>query len=474
MEFIAVSSFEDWRTRARRLLAAGLSPSDAIFREDSEQQSLFDPPPLANNRDEESTSPISRVPRQYLEAARIVSCHRDADRYQLLYRLLWRLCHGEPRVLEWEADDDVRRFQWMRKAVDRDVHKMHAFVRFRQVISPDGEQFVAWHRPDHRIVPLAAPFFARRFPEMHWAILTPDESVSWDRQQLQFGPGVGKGEAPAADDLEDLWLTYYGAIFNPARIKLKAMKKEMPVRHWATLPEAGLIPQLLAEAPQRVQQMIDRQEGFARTAADFFPAGKSWNDLRQAAMNCQACDLCQHATQTVFGAGPLTAKLVLVGEQPGDVEDQQGRPFVGPAGEVLDRALEEAGVVRAEVYLTNTVKHFKFEQQGTRRLHKRPDAREIAACRPWVEAEIAMIAPQVVVCLGATAAQTLIRREFRMQTQRGKVLSTVACQATLATWHPSAVLRATDEGHRQELLTQLVADLRQAKDLAGYRSVKEP
>lgn len=460
MMSIAVKSFEDWRTEARRLLMAAVPPTEVVFRDDSEQQGLFDQPPALLAAESKAT--VATVPRQFLDAARIVSCHCDHERFSLLYRLLWRVSHGEPQLLEWDADDDVRRLRLLQKAVRRDEHKMHAFVRFREVTMPTGPQYIAWHQPDHRIVQLAAPFFARRFPEMDWTILTPYQSVSWDREQLTFGPGVGRRDAPPADVLEDLWRSYYGAIFNPARIKLKAMKKEMPVRHWATLPETELIPQLLADAPRRVQEMIERQEGFARTATDFFPSEPSWEQLRQAAMRCEACDLCRHATQTVFGEGSLTAKLVLVGEQPGDVEDIQGRPFVGPAGELLNSALKEAGIPREEIYLTNTVKHFKFEPSGTKRLHKKPGAREVAACRPWVEAEIRTIAPRVVVCLGGTAAQGLIRRDFKIETQRGTYLSTPYCNATMATYHPSACLRAVNPDHRNNIYAHLVDDLRLA------------
>lgn len=462
MRSIAVDSFENWRVVARALLAQEIAPENVQFRDALEQRGLFDDD---NPHDESVHKPaavIATVPKQFIEAARVVACHRDGRRFQLLYRMLWRLGNGEPHLLAWDADDDVRQFHLLQKAVQRDVHKMHAFVRFRRVESLGGEQFVAWHHPDHRIVALAAPFFVRRFPEMDWTILTPDDSVMWNRKELIYGPGVRRQDAPPADELEDLWRTYYGSIFNPARIKLKAMKKEMPVRHWATLPETEMIPQLLADAPRRVQDMIDRQEGFTHSAADFFPAERTWDQLKHAAMHCEACDLCRHATQTVFGEGPTSAAMVLVGEQPGDLEDRQGPPFIGPAGEVLDAALREAGITRDAIYLTNTVKHFKFEPRGTQRLHKTPGAREVAACRPWVEAELDCIKPLVLVCMGATAAQALIRRDFKIQTQRGKLFKTRHCSETMATFHPSAILRAVDKHHRQEIYTFLVHDLRQA------------
>ena len=360
------------------------------------------------------------------------------------------------------TDDDVYRMNQFEKAVRRDAHKMKAFVRFRRIVDNGQERFIAWHRPDHRIVRLTAPFFSRRFPAMDWTILTPDESVHWDGARLAYGPGAPREAAPRSDELEALWKTYYGSIFNPARIKLKAMTQEMPVRHWSTLPETEIIGDLLAEAPRRVDEMIERQEGFARSAADFLPAATSHTSLRDAAAVCQGCDLYRGATQAVFGEGPHDAQLMLVGEQPGDQEDLAGRPFIGPAGDVLNQALEEAGVDRQSVYVTNAVKHFKYTPRGKRRLHKKPDARETYACLPWLEAELGLISPKVLVCLGATAAQVIIGRDFRVSRQRGEFVSTVHCPMTVATYHPSAVLRGSALGHRQEVYDALVADLRRA------------
>jgi len=203
----------------------------------------------------------------------------------LLYRTLWRLTHGETHLLEITTDEEVYALTQMCKAVSRDVHKMKALVRFRKVIDDLGlENFIAWHRPDHRIVRLAAPFFSRRFKAMNWVILTPHESMTWDQNQLHFGPGVPVTEAPDSDVLEDLWRTYYASIINPARIKIARMKREMPVRHWATLPETKIIDELLREAPARVRTMIDSTTGFAETATAFMPAERDLTSLRHAAV----------------------------------------------------------------------------------------------------------------------------------------------------------------------------------------------
>jgi uracil-DNA glycosylase family protein len=199
------------------------------------------------------------------------------------------------------------------------------------------------------------------------------------------------------------------------------------------------------------------------TAEEFIPAKFTLESLREIAAECTACDLYKRATQTVFGDGSAMARVILVGEQPGDKEDLAGRPFVGPAGQLLDRALELAGIDRDETYVTNIVKHFKWEPRGKRRIHKKPNTVEIAACRPWFEAELRVIKPQVVVCLGATAAQAIIGRTFKVTQRRGELIYDLPiAHAVMATVHPSSILRAPDEETRREEMTRFVADLKVA------------
>ncbi len=201
------------------------------------------------------------------------------------------------------------------------------------------------------------------------------------------------------------------------------------------------------------------------TAAPFVPASRSLGRLRAAATHCEGCPLFRPATQTVFGAGSRGARLVLVGEQPGDQEDLAGKPFVGPAGRLLDELLSEAGIGRDDIYVTNAVKHFKWQQRGKRRLHAKPTAREVTACRPWLEAELESVQPAGVVCLGATAAQSLLGNKFRLTRQHGDLLenSEVSAAWIMATWHPSAVLRAPDRARRGELRKLVIADLAEAR-----------
>jgi DNA polymerase len=199
----------------------------------------------------------------------------------------------------------------------------------------------------------------------------------------------------------------------------------------------------------------------------FLPAKRTLHHLRDAAQGCRGCSLYVHATQAVFGEGPSTARVVFVGEQPGDSEDLGGRPFIGPAGRVFDRALAEAGLSRDAVYVTNAVKHFKFEERGKVRLHKRPSAGEVSACRPWLMAELELIRPDALVLLGSTAAQALFGRSFRVLKERGRALTSTLAPFVMATAHPSSVLRAPDEDARRTAFDALVADLRAVAERIG-------
>ncbi len=203
----------------------------------------------------------------------------------------------------------------------------------------------------------------------------------------------------------------------------------------------------------------------SKSAADFIPAEKTLPVLREAVQDCRGCDLYKPATQAVFGEGPRSSSVVLIGEQPGDEEDRMGHPFVGPSGRLLDRALEDAGIDRSAVYVTNAVKHFKFEERGKRRIHKKPSAGETSACRPWLEAEMALIRPEIIVCLGATAAQSVFGRDYRLTKERGQFVEHAWAPHATSTVHPSAVLRAPDEEQRHLEYQNFVADLKKVRAL---------
>ncbi|HEX2019032.1 MAG TPA: UdgX family uracil-DNA binding protein, partial [Aurantimonas sp.] len=383
-------------------------------------------------------------------------------RFVFAYRLLWRL-QKEKQLLEIASDPDIMRAREMEKAVRRDSHKMKAFVRFREIEDPElGRHYAAWFEPFHHIVELTAPFFARRFAGMVWTILTPERSVHWDGSDLSFLPGATKDMRPKDDDMEALWLTYYASIFNPARLKVKAMQAEMPKKYWANMPETALIRPLIGGAEAASRRMIEtapslpglrhekhvERERMAKPIdADPVaerPKPATIDAAREQAKHCKACPLWEPATQTVFGRGPEDAPVIFVGEQPGDQEDLAGEPFVGPAGKVFDQALAAAGIDRSRAYVTNAVKHFKFVPRGKRRIHAKPNAGEIQACRWWLNTERELIRPKLVVALGATAAAAVLGRTVTIRDTRSKLIDLDEATRLLVTVHPSYILRLPD------------------------------
>jgi uracil-DNA glycosylase len=438
--------FDGWRDAARSLAGATVPPGEVSWRVGAEAGDLFggDPPPPA-------TGPAFSVPRAFITLATSVISHSDPERFSLLYAMLLRL-RAQPRALEDGADPTVQRLERMAKAVRRDIHKMRAFLRFREATDEQGTRYVAWFEPEHHIVRANAGFFVRRFASMRWSILTPELSLHWDGETLTEGPGAARADAPGGDPVETVWKTYYASIFNPARVKVGAMLKEMPKKYWKNMPETALVGELIAGAQAREANMVEASRtsigGNARTA---------WEAVRAEAMGCTRCHLYKCGTQTVFGEGPLDAQIMFVGEQPGDQEDLAGRPFVGPAGQLFDRALGEAGVDRSITYVTNAVKHFKFERRGKRRIHQKPEGPEIEACRWWLEQERLLLRPPITVALGATAARSLFGRIVTIGKMRGQAHMIPDGGETWVTVHPSFLLRVQD--NKEQEYARFVEDL---------------
>ena len=467
-------SLDAWRQQARHALRAGVPPEQLSW-DDGNASDLFAGTAVDSLPDSGRTP---AVPAEFIGLASRVLAHRDPQRHALLYRLLWRLALGEKFLLSNPLDEDVHRARVLEKTISRDLHKMKAFVRFRAVPG-SSDDFVAWFEPEHWILDLVTPFFLRRFAGMRWAILTPYRSAAWDGQALVMSDGALRSDAPAEDANEVLWQTYYANIFNPARLNPRMMRQEMPQKYWKLLPETQQLPGLIRQAGARVRDMAERDAqapakprmvARALPAARVVPAAADGlvhsppvtagvAALRDAARNCQACPLWQPATQTVFGEGPADASVMLVGEQPGDEEDLRGRPFVGPAGQLLDGALAELGIDRSALYLTNAVKHFKFTRRGKTRLHSKANAAEQRSCRHWLEAEIAAVAPSLVVCLGVTAAQALMGPGFALMQERGRIHILPDGRRLLATVHPAWVLRQPDQTAREAAYRGFVADL---------------
>jgi DNA polymerase len=323
----------------------------------------------------------------------------------------------------------------------------------------EGTRYVAWFEPGHHIVRSNAGFFVRRFAGMRWSILTPELSIHWDGETLSEGPGATRADAPDGDPIEEVWKTYYASIFNPARVKVKAMTKEMPKKYWKNMPETALVSGLIAGAQAREANMVEASRGQIGNNAL-----SAWEAVRAEAMSCTRCHLYKCGTQTVFGEGPLNARIMFVGEQPGDQEDLAGRPFVGPAGQLFDRALGEAGVDRSQTYVTNAVKHFKFERRGKRRIHQKPEAPEIQACRWWIEQERTLIRPPITVALGATAARSLFGKVVTISSMRGRAQQAYDGGEAWVTVHPSFLLRVRD--NKEEEYARFVADLRAIRERA--------
>ncbi|MBO0904386.1 UdgX family uracil-DNA binding protein [Jiella sonneratiae] len=474
------ADFDGWRDAARRALTLRIPPEEISFTVGGETPGLFaeELPETAP-----ATAAQPTVPKAFPDLARKLVCYADEDRFVFAYRLLWRL-QGEKKLLEIAADPDVLRAAEMEKAVCRDSHKMKAFVRFREIEDAElGRHSVAWFEPFHHTVELTAPFFVRRFAGMVWTILTPERTAHWNGEELAFLPGATRDMAPADDDMEALWLTYYASIFNPARLKVKAMTAEMPKKYWANMPETALVKPLIAGAEAATRRMLETRpslpslhsEKLRERRAVTLPrmektpelgpglgtnkAPDTIGEAQEQAAHCRACQLWEPATQTVFGKGPEDAPVIFVGEQPGDQEDIAGEPFVGPAGKVFDQALAAAGIDRSQAYVTNAVKHFKFEPRGKRRIHAKPNTSEISVCRWWLDQERRLVKPKLIVALGATAAQAVLGRSVTIKATRSKLIDLDEKTKLIVTVHPSYLLRLPDEAAKARETKAFRADM---------------
>ncbi|UXS10778.1 UdgX family uracil-DNA binding protein [Agrobacterium tumefaciens] len=464
--------FGEWRDAARAALAADIRPEMIDWRLRDDGAGLLDfagePLPAAG-----SGSGQVSVPASFVALAQAVICHSDAGRFALLYRLLWRL-RQDRALLQFKSDPDVSEVRLLEKSVRRDCHKMTAFVRFKEVPLPQGQggrrRFIAWFEPDHFIVERTAAFFQRRFTDMDWLIATPKGSARWDGNALQTSREAAE-KPDLTDETDELWRTYYANIFNPARLKIKAMTAEMPKKYWKNLPEADLIPGLVLGAEARVLEMAAKAASqpqpfhhrlqaasAARETPQPAPDGTLASLAREAG-HCTRCPLHCNATQTVFGSGPEDANIMIVGEQPGDHEDLAGKPFVGPAGQLFDRTLAQIGIERKKLYVTNAVKHFKYETRGKRRIHQRPNAGEVEQCRWWLNQEIALVRPKLIVAMGATALYALTGGKEKVTEIRGRPLPMEEGRTLFVTVHPSYLLRLVDTQAKEAEMAKFTKDM---------------
>ena len=444
-----LGTLDAFRDLARRLAHA--PPADVDWGWVDAPAPLFDAPlPEATTL---------TVPKGFADLCRLLVAERSGRGFATAHALLYRL-QSDRGLLSRRADPDVAQAERIAKEIRRDLHKMHAFVRFRETgPQDDRRRFTAWFEPTHRIEEAVADFFVNRFGDMDWAIVTPEITTVYEGRALSQRAVVAT--APDDDDaLEALWTTYYSNIFNPARLKVDAMTAEMPKKYWKNLPEARAIPGLIAGARAQVAAMQATTPRPARAVAPSVPPEASLQ-------TCTACPLHCAATQAVPGEGPGDARVMIVGEQPGDREDLEGRPFVGPAGQLFDAVATRAGLDRAACYVTNAVKHFRFIPRGKRRLHQRPDASHVAACRPWLLAEIQRVDPEVIVALGATAALALTGSGAGVTARRGTVETGPGNRPVLLTLHPSYLLRLPSQTERARQEANFETDLRAVSRMLG-------
>ena len=460
-----------WRSAARALISQGVA--DVVWQVGEAAPDLF-----AQTADLPSgTGAALTLPREAVAEIETALCHADPERFARAYSIVLRLSAGN---LRWgdRCDPAMRKVLEQAKTVRRAIHKMHAFVRFREVAGDGGKRaFMAWFEPDHPVTEAASPFFARRFGDMDWAILTPQVTASFVNGALRFDP-TRPGTAIPADATEALWRTYYANIFNPARLMVAAMTSEMPRKYWKNLPEAALIPDLIRTAGARAAAMqlaepttasprlLHRAKAMVARSLPPAPPPGGIAALRADAARCTRCPLHGAATQVVFGVGPADAALMIVGEQPGDTEDLTGVPFSGPAGKLFDTEAQAAGLDRDRSYVTNAVKHFKYTLRGKRRIHQRPDAGEVTACRWWLDLERQLIRPRLILAMGATAAAALTGTGRDLLARRGTVEAGPDGMPVFITVHPAWILRLPDAAAQLAERARFQDDLRRVWALA--------
>jgi uracil-DNA glycosylase family protein len=424
IELARETDLDGWRAATRAHVLAGTPPETLTWSIGTQPEPLPD------------ASGSFGVPRALVALTAQVIQARDPDRFDLLYRLVWRAQAGEP-VLEQRDDPELTRARRLALAVRAEAHRMRTHLRFLKLADP--AHYLGWYAPAHFVLEANAQLLARRFPELPLTILTPDASAHWDGAALRFGPGLDPTLVPDDAALAVQWQDYGPDILAAALTGTAIPPAE-------ALDEDPRPPDRPPIGPVVLQAHYD--PALAAAAAD--------------ASACRRCPLGEPATQTVFGEGPAGARLLFIGEQPGDQEDLIGRPFVGPAGQVLDRALEEAGIDRRTIYITNAVKHFKFTPRGTRRIHQTPETPEIQTCRFWLDVERVQQRPKLTILMGATAARAMLGRPVTIGRERGRPLRLPDGTNGFITVHPSFLLRLPDETSRTREYAAFVADLRAA------------
>ncbi len=421
------TDWEGWRVATRSLVLAGVEPNAITWSVGGKSGTVPD------------ATGTFHVPRALVSLASLAIQARDPERFGLLYSLVWRVNAGE-KLLEDESDPDLSLVRRMALGVRAEAHRMRTNMRYMPVPEDGGARLIGWFEPAHFVVRANAQLIARRFPHLVLSIVTPDEAAHWDGTSLLFGSGLRHAEDDEA--LRAWWETHGAALLDQAESDV-------------SIPEA--------EAVDEAPRPPDRP-----ALGPVVLHGKPDPALRQSikdASTCHRCPLYEHATQTVFGEGPAGASVMFVGEQPGDQEDTIGRPFVGPAGQIMDRAMEEAGIDRRTIYVTNAVKHFKFSQRGRRRIHQTPEVPEIQACSFWLDVERVHVRPRLLVLMGGSAARAVLGRAVTISRERGRPIQLADGQTVFVTVHPSFLLRIPDAAAKAREYEAFVRDLTSIRTL---------
>jgi probable DNA metabolism protein len=415
------TDWEGWRQATRALVLAGAEPDVLTWSVGGEAAPLPD------------AAGSFHVPRALVLLTSQAIQARNAERFGLLYSLVWRVNAGE-KLLADDNDPDLSLVRRMALAVRADAHRMRTSMRFLPVPEDGGTRFLGWFEPAHFVLPANAQLIVKRFPDRPLSIVTPDGAAHWDGTSLLFGTGLHHAEDDEA--LLAWWERHRDMLLEQATADVSVPEAE-------AVDEAPRPPDRPALGP--VVLHASRDPGLLRSAKE--------------ASACRRCPLYEPATQVVFGEGPADAPVMFVGEQPGDQEDTIGRPFVGPAGQMMDRAMEEAGIDRRTVYVTNAVKHFKFTPRGKRRIHQTPEVPEIQACRFWLDVERTHVRPRLLVAMGGSAARSVLGRPVTIGRERGRPIQMPDGQTVFVTVHPSFLLRVPDAAAKAREYDAFVRDL---------------
>jgi len=376
--------FESWKISAKDFISQKTSPHLIKWGSDL---SLFSEEQILTNS--KKTMSISKELASLLKS---ISWSSDENRWSLMYRLLYRFHFEDRNILFNAADPDVREATLMSKSIGRDIHKMHAFVRFKKTLVGDEEYFVAWHEPEHNIIRPGSEFFQRRFGDKKWSLYSSTESAHWDLSKLTFGEGMKQSDFLHVDKCDDLWKEYYSSIYNPARLNLKCMTNEMPRKYWASMPETSIINKLVAETPQRLEAMRNNTQKIAEVDFNW-----GFEELESKKKNCNACSFkCSEVHDNEFGQGPISAKVMVVSD----------RPLTDSQKSFLSREHEE------RIYFTSVIK-------STTR--SKIFGSDISACQPWLFGQLKYIKPMVILSVGQKSSIALIGKLINAKEEKGNV-----------------------------------------------------